>query len=506
MRLKSIRARVLYLACVFAALLVGSVTLVTYFVMAGSMADSAEATASHLSYSTAEIAKRVVADVVRDAGDVPAPGSAAAAALTDAVLERLPIALEPAVQAVEGAELSVWASDSPRGELRQVWPESPSAGPERTPKAAARAVSEGRAVLETVGARGFLAGFLRKADLASHVAYVPVEMPSGGSAVLRVAYDPVREERVLDDARQPMIAVGAFALVLAVLMMQVVMGWVLSLVDEIRRAADSIDAGQLDVRLPESGEHEISDLARSLNALIDRLKKRADAQTRFVADASHELATPVAGIRGYVNILRAWGAGDPEMREEAIAAIDRESRRMAKLCADLLAMIRSEEILEFKHVRYDINAVAREVLANAATRYMDKNLEFAGPDEGPLTLWGDPDRIEEALGIIVDNACKYTPAGGRVQVSTRRHKDRIVIEVSDTGIGIPEEDLPNIFERFYRSDASRSKETGGFGLGLSIAKHIVDASGGMIWARSKLGSGTTFIISLPRNKAKGASE
>jgi signal transduction histidine kinase len=207
-----------------------------------------------------------------------------------------------------------------------------------------------------------------------------------------------------------------------------------------------------------------------------------------------------------VNILRAWGAEDPEMRDEAIAAIDRESRRMAKLCSDLLSMIRSEEILEFKHVRYDINAVAREVLANAATRYIDKHLEFLGPEEGPLALWGDPDRIEEALGILVDNACKYTPAGGRVQVSTRRHKDRIIVEVSDTGIGIPEEDLPNIFERFYRSDASRSKETGGFGLGLSIAKHIVDASGGMIWARSKLGSGTTFIISLPRNKQKGANE
>jgi signal transduction histidine kinase len=357
-----------------------------------------------------------------------------------------------------------------------------------------------------VGGGRFLAGFLRKADLGLWTAYVPVETPGAERAVIELVYDPVREERVLDDARAPMVAVGVLATVLAILMMQIVMGWVLSLVDQIRRAADSIDAGQLDVRLPEEGEHEISELAKSLNALVDRLKKRADAQTRFVADASHELATPVAGIRGYVNILRAWGAEDPEMRNEAIAAIDRESRRMAKLCSDLLAMIRSEEILEFKHLRYDINAVAREVLANAATRYMEKNLDFSGPDEGPLTLWGDPDRVEEALGILVDNACKYTPAGGRVEVSTRRHKDRVVIEVSDTGIGIPEEDLPNIFERFYRSDASRSKETGGFGLGLSIAKHIVDTSGGMIWARSKLGSGTTFIISLPRNKQKGANE
>lgn len=506
MRLKSIRARVLYLASVFAALLVGSVTLVTYFVIAQSMSDSAAATASRLAGATAAIAQRVVEDAVREASRAPVAGTATASAAARLALERLPGSLTPAIDAVEGAELAIWARTVPGEEMRRVWSTTPSAALPQTPEGVERAVSQGRTVLETAGARGFLVGFLTKADLATDMAFVPVRMPSGGYAVLEVAYDPVREEQVLDDARRPMVAVGALAFVLAVLMMQVVMGWVLSLVEEVRRAAESIDAGQLDVRIPESGEHEISDLARSLNALIDRLKKRADAQTRFVADASHELATPVAGIRGYVNILRAWGAGDPEMREEAIAAIDRESRRMAKLCSDLLAMIRSEEILEFKHVRYDINAVAREVLANAATRYMDKLLEFAGPDEGPLTLWGDPDRVEEALGIIVDNACKYTPAGGRVQISTRRHKDRVVVEVSDTGIGIPEEDLPNIFERFYRSDASRSKETGGFGLGLSIAKHIVDASGGMIWARSKLGSGTTFIISLPRNKSKGASE
>lgn len=506
MRLKSIRARVLYLACVFAALLVGSVTLVTYFVVAQSMADSAGATVSHLADTASLIARRVVEDATQEASVPPVADAALESVATRRALERLPGSLAPAAQAVEGAVLSVWVHETGKGEARRVWSSGPEVAPASAPRGVEQAVREGRTVLELAGTRGFPAGFLTKADLATDRAFVPVRLPSGAYAVLEVAYDPVREERVLDDARQPMVAVGALALVLAVLMMQVVMGWVLSLVEEIKKAADSIDAGQLDVRLPESGEHEIADLARSLNALIDRLKKRADAQTRFVADASHELATPVAGIRGYVNILRAWGAGDPEMRDEAIAAIDRESRRMAKLCADLLAMIRSEEILEFKHVRYDINAVAREVLANAATRYMDKNLEFVGPDEGPLTLWGDPDRIEEALGIIVDNACKYTPAGGRVQVSTRRHKDRVIVEVSDTGIGIPEEDLPNIFERFYRSDASRSKETGGFGLGLSIAKHIVDASGGMIWARSKLGSGTTFIISLPRNKAKGAGE
>ncbi|GAV32168.1 signal transduction histidine kinase [Coriobacteriaceae bacterium EMTCatB1] len=497
MRLKSIRARVLYLATVFAALLVGSVTLVTYFVVAQSTVSSAQATCARLASFAADSSRRAVEKL--------AEPSSSAVEVDTMAWDALSESLQPAGDLIDGASVALWEAKGAADPLRRVW--SSQAGARvRSLQDAREALRRGEAVSTTVGSGGFLAGFFTKADLGLCISYVPLELPSGRMALVEVSYKPQREERMLDQARAPMVAVGVLATALAILMMQVVMGWVLSLVDEIRRAADSIDAGQLDTRLPEQGEHEISELARSLNALIDRLKKRADAQTRFVADASHELATPVAGIRGYVNILRAWGAEDPDMRDEAIAAIDRESRRMAKLCSDLLAMIRSEEILEFKHVRYDINAVAREVLANAATRYMDKNLEFLGPDEGPLALWGDPDRIEEALGILVDNACKYTPAGGRVQVSTRRHKDRVVIEVSDTGIGIPEEDLPNVFERFYRSDASRSKETGGFGLGLSIAKHIVDASGGMIWARSKLGSGTTFIISLPRNKQKGANE
>ncbi|MCX8006712.1 MAG: HAMP domain-containing histidine kinase [Coriobacteriia bacterium] len=504
MRLKSIRARVLYLAAVFAVLLVGSVTLVTYFVVAESMTDASSMACARLASSVSDAAGRAVTKAVLSVRGVASPEAASADARRVA-LEQMPEVLSGPVRAVDGARAALWLRETPGGDLRLLWESDPG---KQMPDwdGGRRALAQRNMVLGQAGRAGILVGFLRKADLGTFLAAVPVDLPGDAAGVVEIAYDPVREERVLDGARQPMIAVGAIALALAILMMQIVMGWVLSLVEEIRRAADSIDAGQLDVRLPETGEHEISDLARSLNALIDRLKKRADAQTRFVADASHELATPVAGIRGYVNILRAWGAGDPEMRDEAIAAIDRESRRMAKLCADLLAMIRSEELLEFKNVRYDVNAVAREVLANAATRYMDKNLEFSGPDEGPLTLWGDPDRIEEALGILVDNACKYTPAGGRVEVSTRRHKDRVIIEVSDTGIGIPEEDLPNIFERFYRSDASRSKETGGFGLGLSIAKHIVDTSGGMIWARSKLGSGTTFIISLPRNKQKGPGE
>jgi signal transduction histidine kinase len=223
-------------------------------------------------------------------------------------------------------------------------------------------------------------------------------------------------------------------------------------------------------------------------------------QTRFVADASHELATPVAGIRGYVGILRGWGADDPDVRAESLDAIDRESRRMVRLTRQLLGLIRSEHEFDYHSVRHDVNAVCREVIAGAATRHVDKGILFTGPPETPLTLLADPERVEEVVSILVDNAAKYTQPGGRVTVSTCGRRGDVVITVADTGCGIPADDLPFIFERFYRSDQSRSVESGGFGLGLAIAKQIVDSSGGLIDVTSMLGEGTVFTVRLPRGR------
>jgi two-component system, OmpR family, sensor histidine kinase ArlS len=221
-------------------------------------------------------------------------------------------------------------------------------------------------------------------------------------------------------------------------------------------------------------------------------------QTRFVADASHELATPVAGIRGYTNILRAWGGEDPEVRAEAIDAIDRESRRMARLCGNLLSLVRSDQVVNVKSVQFDANALAREALAAAATHHHEKGLEIVGPEEDHLFMTSDPDRVEDILSVLLDNACKYTPEGGRVSLTTRRAHDHILFEIADTGIGIPPEDLSNIFERFYRSDISRSETTGGFGLGLAIAKTTADVLHGSIEVRSVVGEGSVFSVRLPR--------
>jgi signal transduction histidine kinase len=341
----------------------------------------------------------------------------------------------------------------------------------------------------------------RKAQLTIRVTHIPIKMPDGSTAILDVTYRPTNEERVIDAVRAPMTALALSATLIMVLLMQTSMAWVLNLVGNLRKAADSIEAGQLDARLPENGSNEISSLAQSINRLIERLQRRSQAQARFVADASHELATPVAGIRGYTSILRAWGAEDPKVRDEAVDAIDRESRRMARLTGDLLNLLHADQGLVLKTEKFEVNALVRDRLAATASRWIDKDLDFVGPeDEEPLVMSGDPDRFEDVVSILLDNAAKYTPAGGKIVVSTRRRRDMVQLELADSGQGIPPEDLPRIFDRFFRSEASRAAGEGGFGLGLAICKSIVDSMGGTIAVSSEVGQGTTFDVRVPRGR------
>jgi signal transduction histidine kinase len=503
-RFTSIRARVALLSVIFTLLLVGSITLATYLLVTSGMTESASKTATRLAGAAERVVISALTRASAEARSLGLDGPEADAYVANAFLSSPPEPLAGGLVHEGAFTLHTW--DAAGADPSVAWSigyasegQEGYAGHERF---LLQALEEDATVLDFSSPPSIPYGMFRRAELGLYVTYMPIEVPGVYGAVLEVEYNPTAEEAILDATRGPMIVVTVVSLFAALLITMMVTGWTLTLVNNLRRTAESIDVGQLDVQLPEQGDNEVAELAHSLNQLIDSLRRRNEAQARFIADASHELATPVAGIRGYVNILRAWGAEDPALREEAVSAIDRESRRMARLCSDLLSVIRNEEVVEYRQVRYDINAVAREVLANAATRYMDKQLEFTGPAEGALWLHGDPDRIEEALGILVDNACKYTPEGGSVSISTRRSRERVVVEVADTGVGIPVEDLPNVFDRFYRSDLSRSKETGGFGLGLAIAKHIVDASGGSISVRSAPGGGSTFEVSLPRQRGR----
>ena len=493
MQRSSLRTWLLIVSVLFAALVVGGVALTTYVVVSDAMSVVAHDITIRVASAASQIARDQAVLAETQAASQGLEGAALEAEAARMFLRSIPEAF--GVSGVGEGQFVYYDED-----LDMLWFSDESAVVQDAEEARSQALELRQTTESTIERGGTLNGLVGPADLGTYVVHIPVEVPGGGQGVLDIVYEPTREERTIDAIRVPMAALAFAAMIIMVIIMQLSMAWVLRLVDDLREAADSVDAGNLSVRLPAEGDHEIGELGRSLNALLERLQRRAEGQARFVADASHELATPVAGIRGYTNILRAWGKDDPEVRDEAITAIDRESRRMARLCSDLLALVRDEREMVFNEERFDVNVRCREVLAAAATRYIDKGLEFRGPGEGQLVIFSDPDRIEDVVSILVDNAAKYTPDGGTVSVSTRRKRDTVIIAVSDTGIGIPEEELPSIFERFYRSDASRSKATGGFGLGLPIAKTILDAAGGSMSIESIHGEGSTFTVTLPRTR------
>jgi len=494
MRFTSFRTRILLLGVACAAIVVVAVLVTTYLVVANGMTDVAVTETSRLANRAAQEVRHAVTAASVEARARGLTGQDAIAAAEVTFANSIPERFGVAQGFLEG-KFAFWDPKEPDPQYV-----SDEGAVVEDPAGRAKAVANAESVEAHVGGRPLLLNLLSAPDLGQYVVHVPFQRPDGRTWVLDVVYEPARETQAIERIGPPMLTVSVLTVVLTVLILVFATNWVLRLVDELRVAADLVDAGLLNVRLPESSVNEIGDLARSLNALMARLSRRAEMQTRFVADASHELATPVAGIRGYVGILRSWGGDDPEIREEALEAIDRESRRMVRLTRQLLGLIRSEHELEFHSVRHDINEVCRQLVIGAATRFAGNQVVFVPPAEEPLMIFADRDRLEEAVTILVDNAAKYTQPGGQVVVTTLGRKGDVVIEVSDTGPGIPPEDLPNIFERFYRSDESRSKASGGFGLGLAIAKEIVESAGGLIEVRSVLGQGTTFTVCVPRGR------
>jgi signal transduction histidine kinase len=222
--------------------------------------------------------------------------------------------------------------------------------------------------------------------------------------------------------------------------------------------------------------------------MLDRLEKLFRAQQRLIADISHELRSPLTTIRGNVDLLRRMNCVD----EPSLDAIQAESERMTRLVGDLLLLAQADAGQSLRRERVELDTILLQVFRQV--RPLAEGIEMTIGEEDQATILGDPDRLKQLLLNLVDNAIKYTPKGGQVTLGLRRAQDRAALSVADTGVGIPAEDLPRIFERFYKADRARSG--GGTGLGLAIAKHIVQGHGGRIWAESVEGQGSTFYFSL----------
>lgn len=265
-------------------------------------------------------------------------------------------------------------------------------------------------------------------------------------------------------------------------------------------ALEKIDASQTDCHLS-TGNTELQGIESAINNLIDRMKQSYVQQARFVSDASHELRTPISVIQGYANMLDRWGKEDEKVLEESISAIKTESESMSKLVEQLLFLARGDNgknQLTMEDI--DLSAMMQELYDEYLM--VDPNHEFILKNEGtPVMAYGDYAMIKQTARILTDNAVKYTPEGNEIYFSAYTDENGVpVFEVQDTGIGIAPEDLPKVFERFYRADDARNRKTGGTGLGLSIAKWIVDRHGGHFDIKSYPDAGTRFSVFLPVKK------
>ena len=238
---------------------------------------------------------------------------------------------------------------------------------------------------------------------------------------------------------------------------------------------------------------ELSSLEQAINGLIDRMRESYRMQTRFVSDASHELRTPIAVVQGYVNMLDRWGKNDESILEESIKAIKHEADHMQTLVEQLLFLARGDsnrQKMESEEIM--LNDLLREVYEESLM--IDEKHHYYFTEQGVGTMIGDPAMIKQSARILVDNACKYTPEGEDITIRVGMKEQKPFYEIEDHGIGMRQENLEHIFDRFYRADDVRNSKTGGTGLGLSIAKWIVDQHNGYYQIISFDQVGTRFTV------------
>ena len=340
-----------------------------------------------------------------------------------------------------------------------------------------------------------------------YVYAVPVNPPDGAARVVEAGRSYETATNTLETFAAVLVAAIVAALLLSVGGAYLLARAALSPVDATVRAARQIGESDLSKRLPvRNPKDEIGRLTITINDLLARLEtafaRREEVllrQRRFAADASHELRTPLTSIAGYARMLADWGLENPKTARDGVTAILEESERMRGLVEGLLALARGDAGAPLELAPEDLSAVADEAVKAVRTTVGDKVVVVYVSPKGPVEASFDRAQIRQVADVLLDNAVKYTPEGGTVTVGVEQENGWVRLEVSDTGIGIPADELPLVFERFYRTDQARAED--GVGLGLSVARQIARAHGGEIEAKSAPGEGSTFVLSIPRSRS-----
>ncbi len=373
-------------------------------------------------------------------------------------------------------------------------------------------------------------------DLERLFVSVPVWIEEKVAGVIYLGQPLNDLAQVLSDLRVRLVYASLLALPFSALAGLVLARTISRPVQSLTSAARQLSVGDFDYPLDASGRDELGRLSRTFASMRDRLQATEKMRSQFVSDVSHELRTPLTSIKGLVETLRDGAVDDPSVRDKFLTSVEGETDRLIRLVNDLLILSRADaQALNLAREPVDLAENVQNTLEKLAPQLESRGLDLRVdlPDR-PVIIHAEPDRIEQILIILLDNAMKHTPAGGEIRVtgapmevsasgaafpafmphqattSVPPHAEGTwaVLSVSDSGEGIPAQDLPHVFERFYRADQSRARDRGGSGLGLSIARALIEVYGGQIWITSPSPyakssrelPGTSATFSLPISK------
>ena len=326
-------------------------------------------------------------------------------------------------------------------------------------------------------------------------------LPTGmGSVIAANSLEEV--DKTLSQLRFLFFFLGLIAIFLTALVSRWIIAISLRPLDKVEETAEAIAAGDLSARLPAAKpDTEVGRLTTSLNMMLSRIEQsfsvRVESENklrRFVADASHELRTPLTAIRGFAELHRQGAVSGEEKTKELISRIEGESIRMSSLVEDLLLLARLDQARELDFEAVDLNTLIVEVVASAKAAGPNHPIELNLPQQ-ELFVLGDSRRIHQVVANLLANARTHTPLGTKINVTARQTLAEVIIEVADNGPGLSKSDQERIFERFFRADPARVRNSGeGSGLGLSIVDAVMKAHGGYVSVKSELDKGATFTL------------
>jgi len=326
----------------------------------------------------------------------------------------------------------------------------------------------------------------------------------GHPVIAQIAFRLTRVQGQVDALKHILVYIAGVLLLISAVGGWILSGRALKPIDEITRRARQITANDLSQRLDVTQEDELGRMAATFDDMIARLEEAFERQKRFASDASHELRTPLTVMRSEVGLALARPRSAEEYRA-TLVSMDEEVSRLSTIVSDLLTLTRIDvDPAGIQHKPVALDDLLRELTARVNVIAAERDIAVRAENLAPVTVTGDPTRLRQLFTNLLDNAVNYTPDGGRVTVTLERTGEGARARVSDTGIGIASQDLPRIFERFYRADTARAQNAEGTGLGLAISRSVVQAHHGHIDIVSQPDEGTTVTVSLPLDSRKPA--